>query len=327
MSPRKFRPSALAGTLIGALLSTAPLQVRAQEVAPDAGTLKARALEEIIVSGERRRENLQKGPAAISAFSADELANRGITSFNALQYAVPSLFSGDGGLTRITLRGVGSEIVGPGVDPGFAVYFNGVYSARETTGLFSYFDIQQVEVLRGPQGMLGGRSSTGGSVNVTTARPGPDFSGELDLEYGRFDHTLLRGYVNVPLVDDKLSSRIAFLRQSQDGSMEINGPGNHQRLNDIDTTSVRASLRWEPSDDLTFDLIGSYFHTAGNGPGIKFSGPYFSPPSLFRGLGFGFGLDYEGTAPQLFAPAPPRDVDTPPRTRLFQVAIPDLHLF
>ena len=294
MSPRKFRPSTLAGTLIGALLSTAPLQVRAQEVAPDAGTLKARALEEIIVSGERRRENLQKVPASISAFSADELANRGITSFNALQYAVPSLFSGDGGLTRITLRGVGSEIVGPGVDPGFAVYFNGVYSARETTGLFSYFDIQQVEVLRGPQGMLGGRSSTGGSVNVTTARPGPDFSGELDLEYGRFDHTLLRGYVNVPLVDDKLSSRIAFLRQTQDGTMEIDGPGNHQRLNDVDATSVRASLRWEPTSDLTFDLIGSYLYLDNNGSGIKFSGPYTTPPEPFLGLGFGFGLDYQG---------------------------------
>ena len=307
MSPRKFRPSTLAGTLIGALLSTAPLQVRAQEVAPDAGTLKARALEEIIVSGERRRENLQEVPASISAFSADELANRGITSFNALQYAVPSLFSGDGGLARITLRGVGSEIVGPGVDPGFAVYFNGVYSARETTGLFSYFDIQQVEVLRGPQGMLGGRSSTGGSVNVTTARPGPDFAAEADLEYGRFDSVLLRGYVNVPLLDDKLSSRIAFLRQTQEGTMEIDGPGNHQRLNDVDTTSVRASLRWEPTSDLTFDLIGSYLYLDNNGSGIKFSGPYTTPPAPFLGMGFGYGLDYESKAPPLFRPPEPSE--------------------
>ena len=308
MSARGSLPTAVA--LAAALGLAIPLPAPAQEVAPDAGALAARGLEEIIVSGERRNEDLQDSPTSISAFSAEDLANRGITSFNNLQYSVPSLFSG-GGLTRITLRGVGSEIVGPGIDPGFAVYFNGVYSARETTGLFGYFDIQQVEVLRGPQGMLGGRNSTGGSVNVTTARPEPEFGGEADLEYGRFDSVLLRGYVNVPLVDDKLSSRIAFLRQSQDGSMEINGPGNHQRLNDIDTTSVRASLRWEPSDDLTFDLIGSYFHTAGNGPGIKFSGPYFSPPSLFRGLGFGFGLDYEGTAPQLFAPARPRDVAEP----------------
>lgn len=296
MSYRGSRAIAVALSLSSALALMASPRASAQEVAPDAGATKERALEEIIVSGERRSENLQEVPASISAFSAEELANRGINSFDNLQYAVPSLFSG-GGLTRITLRGVGSEIVGPGVDPGFAVHFNGVYSARETTGLFAYFDIQQVEILRGPQGMLWGRNSTGGAVNVTTARPEPEFGAELDLEVGRFDQALLRGYVNIPLVEDKLSSRIAFLRQTRDGTMEIDGPDNHQRLNDVDTTSLRASLRWEPTDDLVFDLIGSYFYVDNNGPGIKFSGPYTTPPSPYLGTGFGFGLDYREAEP------------------------------
>ncbi len=120
-----------------------------------------KGVEEIMVEARRRSQDLQKIGESVSSFSATDLLDQGLTDFNVLQYNVPSLFSG-GGLTKITLRGVGSEIVGPGVDPGFAVHVNNVFSARETTGLIDFFDIERVDVMRGPQGTLWGRNSTGG---------------------------------------------------------------------------------------------------------------------------------------------------------------------
>jgi outer membrane receptor protein involved in Fe transport len=260
-------------------------------------------LEEITVSAERREQDLQKVPAAISAFSGDDIDKRGLTNFNQLQYSVPSLFSG-GGLTKITLRGVGSEIVGPGVDPGFAVHVNGVYSARETTGLLDFFDIERVDVLRGPQGMLWGRNSTGGAINIVTARPRPGIDGYADVEYGSFDNTLVRSAVNVPLVEGKLYSRLAMLGRWSDGYTEIDGPGNRQNLNDNDTITLRGSLRWEPTEAITIDLIGSYFYIDNDGPGTKFSGGYLPLPAQpdgpalpAGGIGFGGGLDYTGALP------------------------------
>jgi len=286
------------------LVSPAAAAAEDQDASADApqasgAALPRQGLEEITVSAERREQDLQKVPAAISAFSGEDIDKRGLTNFNTLQYSVPSLFSGRG-LTKITLRGVGSEIVGPGVDPGFAVHVNGVYSARETTGLLDFFDIERVDVLRGPQGMLWGRNSTGGAINIVTARPRPGLDGYADVEYGSFDDTLVRSAVNVPLVEGRLFSRLAMLGRWSDGYTEIDGPGNRQNLNDVDTITLRGSLRYEPTDEVTVDLIGSYLYLDNNGPGIKFFGPYLPParpdgPLLpSGGLGFGSGLDYSG---------------------------------
>jgi len=248
-------------------------------------------LEEIRVTAARREQNLQEVPAAISAFSGQEIVERGITDFNQLQYSVPSLFSG-GGLTKITLRGVGSEIVGPGVDPGFAVHVNGVFSARETTGLINYFDVERVDVLRGPQGMLWGRNSTGGAINLITARPQPEFGFDGDFEYGRFNDVFVRAMVNTPLVEDRLLFRFAFMNEWHDGYTEIKGPDNRQDINDNGVGSFRASLRWLPSDELTIDLIGGYLRQKSNGPGIKFFGPYVNGKRGYSG-----GHDYTGARP------------------------------
>ena len=127
-------------------------------------------LEVITVSAERRDRDVQEVPESVSSFSGGELLVQGLINFNTLQYNVPGLFSG-GGLTKITLRGVGGEIVGPGVDPGFSVHVNNVFSSRETTGLVDYFDVDRVDVLRGPQGTLWGRNSTAGrSTSSPTGR-------------------------------------------------------------------------------------------------------------------------------------------------------------
>jgi outer membrane receptor protein involved in Fe transport len=110
---------------------------------------KTKGIEVIFVEAQRRSEDRQKVPESISSFSGLDLAEQGLENFNDLQYSVPNLFSGGGLATQITLRGVGSEIVGPGIDPGFAVHVNNVFSARESTGRLDFYDIERIDVLRG----------------------------------------------------------------------------------------------------------------------------------------------------------------------------------
>ena len=232
-------------------------------------------LEVITVSAERRDRDLQKVPESVSSFSGTNILDQGLINFNSLQYNVPSLFSG-GGLTKITLRGVGSEIVGPGIDPGFAVHVNNVFSARETTGLIDYYDIERVDVLRGPQGTLWGRNSTGGALNIITNKPVFEFGANADLEYGWFDGGAngmrIRGTLNMPLVDDTLALRVALLTSFNDGVMLMRSETNHQRVTASGVSMLRASLRWQADDDVTVDFIGSWLGNRDSGAGQKFDG-------------------------------------------------------
>jgi len=277
--------------------------------AADAGTPKLTAkehekLEVLVVKAKRGSQNLQKVPEAISSFSSADLLTQGITDFNTLQYSVPSLFSGDG-LTKITLRGVGSEIVGPGVDPGFAVHINNVFSARETTGLVDYFDIERVDILRGPQGTLWGRNSTGGAINIITNKPSYDFDTKADIEYGAFDGNAhgvrLRGMVNTPLVGERLALRLAFLMNYNSGIFVQESEENRQRVSDSMLGSIRASLLWEPHEDVRVDLIGSWLRLNESGSGQKFDGDYETPPDNVW-MGAGPGFDFTGALPNPDSP-------------------------
>lgn len=261
-------------------------------------------IEVILVSAQRRDEDLMKVGEAVSSFSAQDILEQGLVNFNDLQFNVPNLFSGDG-LAKITLRGVGSEIVGPGVDPGFAVHVNSVFSARESTGRLDFFDIERVDVLRGPQGTLWGRNSTGGAVNIITARPMHEFDASADLEYETFrtstEGLRARGMLNMPLVQDKVAARFAFLTHFNDGLTLLRGETNDQHVNDAGVVSLRGSLRWEPSDELTIDVIGSYFRSDGDGVLPVFDGDYFSP-QLDRAAGSGPGADFTGAVPNPSSP-------------------------
>jgi iron complex outermembrane receptor protein len=194
-----------------------------------------KGVEEMMVEARRRSENLQKVGESVSSFSANDIDDAEIINFDDLQYSVPSLFSG-GGLTKITLRGVGSEVVGPGIDPGFAVHVNGVFSAREGTGLINFFDVEQVDVLRGPQGTLWGRNSTGGAVNIKTKKAVHEFEvfGDAQYEWYRSgaDGFLIRAGLNMPIVEDTLALRVALLTTMDDGQFEAKSGNDSQRLGD-----------------------------------------------------------------------------------------------
>jgi iron complex outermembrane receptor protein len=227
------------------------------------------ALEEIVVRAEHRDRAEQDTPAAISAFRFDEIDQRGWENVNDLQYAVPSLISG-GGLPQITLRGVGSELVGPAFDPGFAMHINGVYNARLYTALVDFFDLESLQVLRGPQGILFGRSTTGGTFHVRTRRPHFDYEAYGDIEYGNYGRQRYRAVLNAPIVEERLAVRMAGIREFGDGQYEQ----LYQDVEDADNIGFRASLLFTPTPQLEINFAGTYVESRGHGEDSKHLGPF-----------------------------------------------------
>jgi iron complex outermembrane recepter protein len=145
------------------------------------------SLAEIVVTAQRRAESLQDVPLSVSAVTASQLADTGITGIDQLSMDIPALNIQDGGgYLLMHLRGVGATTVGAGLENPVALYVDGVYRANQSTGLFSFNDIAQIEVLKGPQGTLFGRNATGGLIQVTTAEPGQTFQLKTDAGASNF---------------------------------------------------------------------------------------------------------------------------------------------
>lgn len=186
------------------------------------GSGAGRLIDEVVVSARRREESLQDVPMAISAFSADDLARHGVAEFKDIQYRTPGLFlrpvAGSPSSTVLSLRGQTQADSLLTTDSSVGVYVDGVYVPRQLGLKSALYDIEHVEVLKGPQGTLYGRNTTGGAVGLRTVRPDHDgVHGFLEGEYGRFDRINLGGAVNVPLVEDRLAMRAVVRRQQRDG--------------------------------------------------------------------------------------------------------------
>lgn len=265
---------------------------------PDRGP---KGVEEIIVTAERREQNLQDVGQTVSAFSFESLTEGNIQDAYDLQLKVPGLVA-TGGLPAITLRGLGqdSDVLGPGIDPGFQLHINNIYVSQVAVALLGFHDLERVEVLPGPQGTLFGRNSTGGSMNFHTKRPTLDeweVSGDLDV--GRWENIRLRGVVNVPIVEGKLAGRFALLREFPSNQVELKGAsGFRQELSNNALSgglSLRSSLRWTPTENITLDLIGAWTKDEDNGGSARMLEPY---PTFGVGQDVLFGsVDYTGATP------------------------------
>jgi iron complex outermembrane receptor protein len=222
-------------------------------------------LQEVIVTAEKREENLQEVPAAVSALDKELLQITGIRDVAALQFQTPNLFSGNTvGVTQIAIRGVGMNLLDPTTQPGVAVYVDGVYEARtEATGL-DQIDLQRIEVLRGPQGTLYGRNATGGAVNFVTAAPSDQFEGQILAGYENYGEYHAQGLLNVP-VSDNLRMRLVVDDDSQqDGFIKNVIPGSPD-VDDHKTLSARFKVDADLSQTATLDLSFS----AANGSGAR----------------------------------------------------------
>lgn len=216
-------------------------------------------IENVIVSAQKKDEDIQTVPIAVTAFGAEDLAARQIEEFRDLQFNVPSVtytksnFSG----SNFQVRGIGVTAIGTSADTGVAIHVNDFYLNAPRLAETEYYDIERLELSRGPQSTLYGRNATGGSVNIITAKPNLEEAMiNAEATYGNYDTRKFKGMINVPF-DDTFGVRVSGLWLQRDGYTEnaLNGDD----IDDRDLWSVRASARWQPDDDTTFDFLYYYF--------------------------------------------------------------------
>ena len=216
-------------------------------------------LEEVIVTATKIETSIQDTPIAVSAFTQDQLDSQLINDTMNLQFSVPNMTMTKQNFTAndIRIRGIGSGAIGPAGDSGVGIHINGVYQTSTRIFETQYFDTERVEVLRGPQGTLYGRNTTGGVVNVITAKADPsEFKGQIDGTVGNYGYTQVRGMVNMPL-SDTFAVRAAGMTLQRDGFVDNLYTG--EDIDDRDMWSGRLSLTWTPSERTEISLMGSYF--------------------------------------------------------------------
>ena len=251
--------------IIGALIAAGgalPLGAVAEE--------RSLALEEIIVTAQKREESLQQTPLAISALSGDQLENLGITGLGDMMAgALPSLriqpFPNNPGTLIISMRGVGPADAGQITkDPGVGIYLDGVYLGRAQGLGLDVIDVDRIEVLRGPQGTLYGRNVAGGAVNLISKRPLGEFGFKQTLSYGdEFGESKSVTHLETASFGG-LAARFSFVTHEHDGYVENAGDGSaFSDYNAYDKQGGRLALSWEASDtftaDYTYDKSSSEF--------------------------------------------------------------------
>lgn len=281
-------PAAL-GSLVPLALAISSIAqpVTAQEAPPADGARMI--LEEMVVTARRREEGLQDAPIAISAFTGESLAYRGITRLDEIVSFVPSLtlqnnpaFGGSSNSAAIFLRGVGQKDFLPTTEPGVGLYVDGVYIARSVGGILDLVDVERLEVLRGPQGTLFGRNTIGGAISITTIKPQPggDFEAEVSAAYGTDDRINVKGAAMLP-VSDTVAIRASAASFQQDGYVDRDDGTD---LGDDDTQTGRLALAWLPNDRLRIDLAADATRDRENGPAMQLLGIDFTDLSQLDGL-------------------------------------------
>ena len=278
---RGYRKSALrGGTSIAVMLSLATASVFAQEQEQDqessATSDQVIVLDQIVVSARRVSESLQEVPLAITALSGDDLERQQVNDIRDLQGLVPNLHlyntAGTNNAAAVFIRGIGQPNQLYSFDPGVAVYVDEVYSARLQLGLVQALDIERVEVLRGPQGTLYGKNTTGGAIKFYTRQPSDSLEGSTSISAGNYDRLDLRGMLNVPLGEGAALRANAFYTR-RDGYY-FNRFSNEDS-GGIDSFTGRAALSFQPTENLDVNL--SLDHTRDRSESV-FGTPLLSFP-------------------------------------------------
>ncbi|GGE15220.1 hypothetical protein GCM10011529_22040 [Polymorphobacter glacialis] len=237
----------------------------AQEVAPAgeaAATTEAPAvapsgLPEVVVTAQRRRESAQSVPIAVSVFSADDLDAKNIQATSQLGQYVPNMVgtnvAGLGSANAYFIRGLGNTETIATFDPVVGTYIDEIALGRQSANNFNFFDVERVEVLRGPQGVLMGRNPVGGAVSVVLKRPGTELAGYGEFTYGSYDRKLARASLDMPLAAG-VGLKLSGYFQDDDGYAANTTTGEQQ--NDNDGAGFRLALRLDFAEN--FDWNGSF---------------------------------------------------------------------
>lgn len=271
------KPYYLAGVALAHVLAPAATAQTSSAVAPPEVVGQSEAtggIEDIVVTARRSNESLQTTPVAVTAVTSIALERAQINDVSQLQNIAPGLVvfpaTAQPGSAQFSLRGQSQDEGLIAVDQSVGAYVDGVYVARSSGGLLNLVDVERVEVLRGPQGTLFGRNTTGGAINIVNKVPTGDLEGMVRLRYGNYDAKEAVGVINVPLLGDQLALRAVYQHSDHDGygrSVLFN-----ERLAWDNTDFVRASLLIAPTDSpIRVLLQGDYTdrRTGGAAVGLK----------------------------------------------------------
>ncbi len=267
-----FRQSIAYGALAGALLCLPAMAAAQQQSPTDQGDLAeggdvnepqepttpdART-NTIVVTAQGRAQSLADVPIAVSAISAEMLEQSGTTDIRELNQIAPSLLvssTGNEANGSARIRGIGTVGDNAGLESSVAVFIDGVYRSRSGNALSELGPLERVEILRGPQGTLGGRNSTAGLINIYTAPPEFDLSGYGAFTYGNYDAVRVEAGINVPL-GETVAARVDGVYFTRDGF--YNDVTNGVDVNDRDRYLIRAQALFEPTADVSFRLVADY---------------------------------------------------------------------
>ena len=270
----------------------------AQEDTPQRETVIDKVLGTVTVTATKKAnvENVQDVPVAVTAFNSDTLDALNVRDLGSLSYSTPNVNLADAGTSRgvanFSIRGLGINSSIPSIDPTVGVFVDGVYLGTNSGVVLDLFDLDSVEILRGPQGILFGRNTTGGAVLINTGNPTPDFhwkaraSVETPIDDDRGGpNSTLQATVSGPLVEGKLNGKLGVYYNFDDGYFKNLYNGDNQ--GEAQTSIVRGALEWTPTDDITVLGKVERFDTRGDGPAAQNRG-------LFDRDSFDFSINNPG---------------------------------
>ena len=247
-----------AGLALAGFMGMYPAQLYAQAAATGAGTADAvaPASDDIIVSARRRNEGVQETPVAVTALSPAQITATGAFDFTSLQGMAPNLLitrqSTGGAAANMSIRGIGFADVEKSFDPSVGVMIDGVYIGTSTGQVLDTFDLESIEVLRGPQGTLFGRNTIAGVINARRTRPTGHWGAKIEASVGSYNSIQLKGVVNAPLIPDVLALKVFALHQ-EDGGFLHNFYDPKQRLGAQNSENYGLALLYTPSS--RFDAL------------------------------------------------------------------------
>lgn len=242
-------------------------------------------LEEVVVTAQKRESSLQETPISIAAFSDADIEKFGITNLHDMTYAVPNLdirqTTNSSAGARVYIRGIGVNDHVVTLDGAVGIYLDGVYIARNTGLAFEVADLERIEVLRGPQGSLWGRNTTGGAINFISKLPTGEFGFKQTVDIGNYDYVRTNTQIETP-VTDQLSAKLSLLYEDKEGWVENQTTGVD--FGDKENLGARLALQWRPSEHIQIDYaydysqseFGSNYYQNGTPFNAAFTGVPFS---------------------------------------------------
>lgn len=241
-------------------------------------------LEQVLVTSRRRKEQIQEIPIPISIIRASTIEDAGAFNVGRIKEMVPSvqLYASNARNTTLNIRGLGSTygLTNDGIDPGVGFYLDGVYLARPAATWLDFIDIEQIEVLRGPQGTLFGKNTTAGAFNITSRLPEFTPTANFELSYGNYGYIQAKTSFTGSLVKNKLATRVSFSGTQRDGILYNVYTGRN--INDINNLGVRGQLLFTPTADLNISLAGDVTAQRPDGYGWGIAGVVQTQRSDYR---------------------------------------------